>query len=48
MTDDNPGNNRPESPAMILRAGLRQAYLDAIGGELLDGSAFETESRTWI
>lgn len=21
MTDDNPGNNRPESPAMILRAG---------------------------
>jgi hypothetical protein len=43
MTDDSPGNNRPESPAMILRAGLRQAHLDAIGGEPLDGSGFETE-----
>lgn len=21
MTDDNPGSNRPESPAMVLRAG---------------------------
>ena len=29
MTDDNPRYNRPESPAMILRAGLRQARLNA-------------------
>jgi hypothetical protein len=43
MTDDNPGNNRPESTAMILRAGVRQARLGAIGGEPLDGSGFETE-----
>ena len=43
MTDDNPGNNRPESPAMILRAGVRQAHLEEIGGEPLDGSGFETE-----
>ena len=43
MTADSPGHSRPESPAMILRAELRQAHLDAIGGEPLHGSGFETE-----
>ena len=42
MSDVNPRTNRPQSPAMLLRAGLRQARLDAIGGEPLDGS-FEAE-----
>jgi hypothetical protein len=43
MSDDNPRTNRPQSPAMLVRAGLRQARLDAIGGEPLDGSDFEAE-----
>ena len=43
MSDDNPRNNRPDSRAMLVRAGLRQARLDAIGGEPLDGSGFEAE-----
>jgi len=43
MSDDNPRNDRPQSPAMLVRAGLRQARLDAIGGEPLDGSGFEAE-----
>jgi hypothetical protein len=43
MSDDNPRNNRPQSPAMLGRAGLGQARLDAIGGEPLDGSGFEAE-----
>ena len=25
MSDDNPRTNRPQSPAMLVRAGLRQA-----------------------
>jgi hypothetical protein len=32
-----------QSPAMILRAGLRQARLEELGGEALDGSGFENE-----
>ena len=43
MSDDNPTNNRPQSPVVIRRPGLRQARLDAIGGEPLDGSGFEAE-----
>ncbi len=38
-----PNENTPQSPAMILRAGLRQARLEELGGEALDGSGFENE-----
>jgi hypothetical protein len=43
MSDDNPRNNQPQSPTMHVRAALGQARLDAIGGEPLDGSGFESE-----
>ena len=43
MSDDNPRTNWPQSPALLVRAGLRQVRLDAIGGEPLDGSGFEAE-----
>jgi hypothetical protein len=33
-----------QSPAVVLRAGLRQAHLERIGGEALDGSGFENET----
>lgn len=36
-------DSTPQSPAMVLRAGLRQARLDRLGGEALDGSGFENE-----
>jgi len=29
---------------MVLRAGLRQARLDELGGEALDNSGFENET----
>ena len=35
--------SQPRSPAMVLRAGLRQARLERLGGEALDGSGFENE-----
>ena len=43
MSDDNPRTNRPQSPAMLVRSALRQARLDAIGGEPVGGSGFEAE-----
>jgi hypothetical protein len=33
----------PQPPAMIIRSTLRQARLEALGGEPLDGSGFEEE-----
>ena len=36
-------NSMSQSPAMILRAGLRQARLEELGGDALDGSGFENE-----
>jgi hypothetical protein len=33
----------PQPPAMILRSTLRQARLEALGGQPLDGSGFEDE-----
>lgn len=41
--DRTPDDGAPQSPAMVLRAGLRQARLERIGGEALDGSGFENE-----
>jgi hypothetical protein len=38
-----PDDSKSDSPAMILRAGLRQARLERLGGEALDGSGFENE-----
>ena len=38
-----PDDSKPHSPAMVLRAGLRQARLERLGGEALDGSGFENE-----
>jgi hypothetical protein len=36
-------DSTPQSPATVLRAGLRQACLERLGGEALDGSGFENE-----
>jgi hypothetical protein len=41
--DRTPDDSAPQSPAMALRAGLRQARLERLGGEALDGSGFENE-----
>jgi hypothetical protein len=38
-----PDDSKPHLPAMVLRAGLRQARLERLGGEALDGSGFENE-----
>lgn len=41
--DRTPDDSTFQSPAMVLRAGLRQARLETLGGEALDGSGFENE-----
>jgi hypothetical protein len=41
--DQTPDDSTPQSPATVLRAGLRQARLERLGGEALDGSSFENE-----
>jgi hypothetical protein len=38
-----PDDRKSDSPAMVLRVGLRQARLERLGGEALDGSGFEDE-----
>jgi hypothetical protein len=41
--DRAPDDSTSQAPAMVLRAGLRQARLERLGGEALDGSGFENE-----
>jgi hypothetical protein len=41
--DRTPDDSTSQSPAMILRAGLRQARLEELGGEPLANSGFENE-----
>ena len=41
--DRTPNESTSQSPAMVLRAGLRQARLEKLGGEALDDSGFENE-----
>lgn len=41
--DRTPNDSTFQPPAMVLRACLRQARLDRLGGEALDGSGFENE-----
>ena len=43
LMERTPDDSKSDSPAMILRAGLRQARLERLGGEALDGSGFENE-----
>ena len=43
MNHNDSKDRLPHKPAMILRSTLRQARLEALGGEPLDGSGFENE-----
>jgi hypothetical protein len=43
MIHNNPKDRLPQQPAMIIRSTLRQAQLEALGGEPLDGSGFDDE-----
>ena len=43
MNPNDPRDRLPQTPAMILRSTLRQARLEALGGEPLNGSGFEDE-----
>jgi hypothetical protein len=43
MIHNNPKDRLPQPPALIIRSTLRQARLEALGGEPLDGSGFEDE-----
>lgn len=43
MIHNDPNGRLPQPPAMIIRSTLRQARLEALGGEPLDGSGFEDE-----
>jgi hypothetical protein len=41
--DRTPDDSTPQSPAMALRAGLRQARLERLDGQALNGSGLENE-----
>jgi hypothetical protein len=41
--DRTPNESMSQLPAMVLRAGLRQARLEELGGKALDGPGFENE-----
>jgi hypothetical protein len=43
MIHNHPKDRLPQAPAIIIRSTLRQARLEALGGEPLDGSGFEDE-----
>jgi hypothetical protein len=43
MIHDDSNDRLPQPPALIIRSTLRQARLEALGGEPLDGSGFEDE-----
>jgi len=43
MIHNDPKDRLSQTPALIIRSTLRQARLEALGGEPLDGSGFEEE-----